>query len=82
MLLPGLSGPPPTFQATYPLTAIHQPHQHCCPYSPPPQSDIVDKHGAEGVMAAELSALRQITEKYKIAREDVDKLIKWKHTHY
>ncbi|PNH01544.1 hypothetical protein TSOC_012569, partial [Tetrabaena socialis] len=46
------------------------------------QSDIADKHAAEGVKAAELSALKQITAKYNISKEDVDKLVKWKHTHY
>ena len=46
------------------------------------QADIADKHAAVGEMAAERSALRQITEKYKMSKEDAEKLIKWKHTAY
>ncbi|GIL48601.1 hypothetical protein Vafri_5081 [Volvox africanus] len=46
------------------------------------QSDIADKHAAEGVKAAELSALKQILAKVDVPKEVIDKLIKWKHTHY
>lgn len=46
------------------------------------QSDIADKHAAEGVKAAEVSALKQIVAKYNLSKEDLDKLVKWKHTHY
>ncbi|GFR46700.1 hypothetical protein Agub_g8319, partial [Astrephomene gubernaculifera] len=45
------------------------------------QSDIADKHAAEGVKAAEMSALKQILPK-DTPKEVVDKLLKWKHTHY
>lgn len=46
------------------------------------QSDSADKHAAEGIKAAEMSALKQIINKYNLAPEDVEKLLKWKHIHY
>lgn len=46
------------------------------------QSDMSDKHAAEGVLAAEKSALKQVIGKYNISADDVEKLLKWKHTHY
>ncbi|KAG2482986.1 hypothetical protein HYH03_018112 [Edaphochlamys debaryana] len=46
------------------------------------QSDIADKHAAEGVKAAEVSALKHIIQGQNLSQDIVDKLIKWKHTHY
>ena len=46
------------------------------------QSDISDKHAAEGVKAAEISALKQILAKVDAPKDTFEKLIKWKHTHY
>eukprot|EP00195_Chlamydomonas_chlamydogama_P006470 CAMPEP_0202900214 /NCGR_PEP_ID=MMETSP1392-20130828/10403_1 /ASSEMBLY_ACC=CAM_ASM_000868 /TAXON_ID=225041 /ORGANISM="Chlamydomonas chlamydogama, Strain SAG 11-48b" /LENGTH=84 /DNA_ID=CAMNT_0049586557 /DNA_START=101 /DNA_END=355 /DNA_ORIENTATION=+ len=46
------------------------------------QSDVADKHAAEGIRAAEVSALKPIIEKYKIGGSDVEKLLSWKHTHF
>lgn len=46
------------------------------------QSDVVDKHAAEGVAAAEKSALKHIIAKYNVSDADVEKLMKWKHTHF
>ncbi|GLC41857.1 hypothetical protein PLESTB_001039700 [Pleodorina starrii] len=46
------------------------------------QSDLADKHAAEGVRAAEMSALKQILAKVDVPKDIVEKLIKWKHTHY
>ncbi|KAG2452984.1 hypothetical protein HYH02_002321 [Chlamydomonas schloesseri] len=46
------------------------------------QSDLADKHAAEGVKAAELSSLKQIVGKYELPKDVLEKLIKWKHTHY
>ena len=46
------------------------------------QSDISDKHAAEGVKAAEQSALKQIVGKYNVSADDMQKLFKWKHTTY
>ncbi|GAX76668.1 hypothetical protein CEUSTIGMA_g4114.t1 [Chlamydomonas eustigma] len=46
------------------------------------QSDIKDIHAAAGVRAAEISAVQPLITKYKIAAEDVHKLLAWKHTQY
>lgn len=46
------------------------------------QSDLSDAQGADGIKAAEVAGLRQIVEKYNVAKEDIEKLIRWKHTAY
>ncbi|PNW87359.1 hypothetical protein CHLRE_02g119550v5 [Chlamydomonas reinhardtii] len=46
------------------------------------QSDLADRHAAEGAKAAELSALKQIVGKYDLPKDVLEKLIKWKHVHY
>lgn len=62
------------------LTSTQSPSTCCAQVKH--QSDIADKHAAEGVKAAEVSALKQIVSKYNMSKEDMDKLVKWKHTHY
>mmetsp|Transcript_171097 Transcript_171097/g.415918 ORF Transcript_171097/g.415918 Transcript_171097/m.415918 type:complete len:112 (+) Transcript_171097:92-427(+) len=44
-------------------------------------SDKHDEHGAVGVQATEMSALKEIVDKYKMANADIDALIEWRHNH-
>ncbi|KAG2482985.1 hypothetical protein HYH03_018111 [Edaphochlamys debaryana] len=46
------------------------------------QSEAADKQAAEGVKAAEMSALKQILGRTDVPKDIMDKLLRWKHTYY
>lgn len=46
------------------------------------QSDVTDKAAAAAVKAAEEQSLHNIIGKYQVSKQDVDALLKWKHTVY